>query len=482
MRTSNLRLSVLSFVLLTSCTSLFAYAVEDISAAVNLLKRSAAAHGLNDTDAVPGARFKIDAPVLDYGQGLNPASPTTVHVSEYITFDLQNNRIRVSQQYDWGDTQFGSERTRQLSDPAEWNAYFREIRRMPHLVLYHALQASADIRPVNLAEGHVTAIVAGRTLDIFVDTETGLVRATRFPFASLRYGDAFIETVYADYDTTAELVWPTRVRQTEAGQETLNAEFEIYEISSFDVPPPPPEAQSERASQQTPERSARPIAEGITLFTGVGGRDYNALVLETNRGLAVIEAPISAESGASLADRIHAHYPANTSIRFLIPTHHHDDHSGGLPGLVAQAKSEQVTVVAATANHALFSQMISAPRTLAGLPDVQVKLNLITPENAKLTVKGKAVAVEDIGPTSHAQNHLIIRIGEDQPIIFQGDLTVFGHDGSVEPARKQTCEFARVLEQKGIEEATIVGAHGRMGTMQDLRQAVAQSPDLCSNN
>jgi hypothetical protein len=57
--------------------------------------------------------------------------------------------------------------------------------------------------------------------------------------------------------------------------------------------------------------------------------------------------------------------------------------------------------------------------------------------------------------------------------IFQGDLIILPARGEVDPANRLTEEFFDAVTRLQLDVQMIAGVHGRVGTSDDLRRAVA---------
>jgi hypothetical protein len=83
------------------------------------------------------------------------------------------------------------------------------------------------------------------------------------------------------------------------------------------------------------------------------------------------------------------------------------------------------------------------------------------------------VELHDIGPTSHV-NEIVLAYFPKERLVFQGDLIIIAPRGSPAPANALTAELARALERLHLDVETIAGVHGRVGTIGDLREAIAK--------
>jgi glyoxylase-like metal-dependent hydrolase (beta-lactamase superfamily II) len=109
-------------------------------------------------------------------------------------------------------------------------------------------------------------------------------------------------------------------------------------------------------------------------------------------------------------------------IRYVMNTHPHSDHTGGLPALVA----EGATIITQKNNEEFFERALNTPRTL--LNDTLAK----TPKRAKVeTVSEKKVYTDGtrtvemyhIYPAPHSNGLLVAYIPKEK-ILFQGDFSL----------------------------------------------------------
>jgi glyoxylase-like metal-dependent hydrolase (beta-lactamase superfamily II) len=100
------------------------------------------------------------------------------------------------------------------------------------------------------------------------------------------------------------------------------------------------------------------LADGVWL---IGGGSHNSVLVEFRDYVAVVEAPLNEERSLAVITEVRKLVP-NKPIQYVVNTHHHFDHSGGLRTYV----SEGVTVIAHETNRKLYENVVfyPAPRTL----------------------------------------------------------------------------------------------------------------------
>src|SRR4029077_15353976 len=105
------------------------------------------------------------------------------------------------------------------------------------------------------------------------------------------------------------------------------------------------------------------LANGVWFLSG---GSHHSLVVEFKDYIAVIEGPLTEARSMAVMEEAKKLVP-NKPIKYLLSTHHHFDHSGGLRTYVA----EGATIVTHQSNVPYFEKTFQAPATIS--PDAQSK-------------------------------------------------------------------------------------------------------------
>jgi glyoxylase-like metal-dependent hydrolase (beta-lactamase superfamily II) len=89
----------------------------------------------------------------------------------------------------------------------------------------------------------------------------------------------------------------------------------------------------------------------------VGG-SHNSLAVELRDGLIVFDSPVSDAQSSWLLGALKAKYPGK-SVKYLVLTHHHMDHTGGLRAYAAQG----ATIIVGKGAGEHFRRVLAAPFT-----------------------------------------------------------------------------------------------------------------------
>ena len=200
----------------------------------------------------------------------------------------------------------------------------------------------------------------------------------------------------------------------------------------------------------------------------VQGGGANNLIVNMKDGLAVFDAPTDEGQSKWVIDAAKAKYPGKP-IKYLVLTHHHMDHTGGMRAFAA----EGATVIVPAPDKAYFEQVIKAPHTLE--PDAQQKaMKPATVQEVKDTFSIKDDMAEinlyNI-PNPHVDGYLLIHVVKDN-ILWVTDL--ISPRGPI-ARNPQTLAVGEALRKHNITGALIAGGHGVTAKQADIAQALAMN-------
>jgi glyoxylase-like metal-dependent hydrolase (beta-lactamase superfamily II) len=198
------------------------------------------------------------------------------------------------------------------------------------------------------------------------------------------FGDMHVEAMYSEYRQAAGgLMYPATIVQRRGGSPTFEAQIlganaNPANIQALLTPPPPPAGRAggppAGGPPPAPAVASEKLADGVFRITG----GYVALAVEFADHILIFEPGGQNEARAQAIMGEARRVIPNKPIRYGIVSHHHFDHTSGLPAVVA----EGVTIVTHETNRAFFTRALSAPRTLA--PDALAK-------------SGKKLVIETVG-------------------------------------------------------------------------------------
>jgi len=343
---------------------------------------------------------------------------------------------------------------------------------MPVLLIRQALERSNTLRHLGrTAREEVISYttVDGDPVTLYFDTATHLL-TRREEMGNGSLGDEVNATQFAGYEQIAGFLVPRRLELRWngllTGRQRLVSFAPAAELpdSLFRVP----------AGYALPAPGGAPamtrVAEGVYFVERIGG-GYRSLVVDTDEGLVVVDAPLNPDvTGAAIA-LIERTLPGRP-IRYVVITHHHGDHIGGIPAYAARG----ATILAAPGSEAYLRRMISVTRTLGRIgqpPRAPAREAVFETLSGRRTIGRGARAVEvlDVGPTSHAAAMLAVYVPA-QKLLFQGDLLRINEHGGPVVSPDATRDLDTIVRRFRLDVRTIGAVHGLNGTMDDLREAL----------
>lgn len=277
-------------------------------------------------------------------------------------------------------------------------------------------------------------------------------------------GDMHILAVYSGWKDFGGVMAPAKIVQTRGGWPF----FEVNVTAAKGNPPdvatiaaaPAPAAGKGKGGP--PGGGAPPAPPALTvtseklgdglyrLTTGPGS--YDSVIVEFKDYVMMLEAGQSIARGTAYIAETKKLIP-NKPIRYVMNTHPHSDHTGGLPALVA----EGATIITQKNNEAFLDKALNTQRTL--LDDVMAK----NPKKAKFeTVAEKkvysdgtrTVEMYHIPPAPHS-NGLIIAYIPKEKVLFQGDFSV----NPGQPANDHVKALVPVLEKLNLDFDRYINVH-----------------------
>jgi glyoxylase-like metal-dependent hydrolase (beta-lactamase superfamily II) len=325
------------------------------------------------------------------GQAVTPGQPWPRFVLRSYTADIDYTTPAWRQEMDRtnpdGSTPFGGNRSVQVvSGNAAWNiGANNQPAPVPANVAERQLQivltppgfikAALANRATVRAQG-ANKIVAFTTPDKHrvtgvVDGQN-MVTKIETTLDNPVLGDMPVEATFSDYKAFGGIKFPTHIVQKEGGHPFLDltvSNVKANAAAAIDVPA------SVRGAAAPPVRvETQKLGDGIWYLTG---GSHHSLVVEFTDHLVVVEAPLNEERSNAVIAEAHKLAPSKP-IRYVINTHVHFDHSGGLRSYVA----EGATIVTAAANKPFYEKALAAPHTLNPDKEEQAK--------KKVTVEGVA--------------------------------------------------------------------------------------------
>ena len=280
-------------------------------------------------------------------------------------------------------------------------------------------------------------------------------------------GDMYYENVYTQYREVGGVQIPRfhQHQDYDDGAHTPNVSggdhaFGLETVSDL-------QANVANAILTVPDdvRSARPqpvrvesqrVGDGVWL---IGGGSHHSVAVEFGDHVVVIEAPLNEERSLAVIDEVYRLMPGKP-IRFIVTTHHHWDHLGGLRAYV----HEGATVITHESNEPYYREVLRAglwtlePDRFSLHPAEEWSEGYIFEtlnQQYVLADQTKTMEIYTVQGLAHAAGMLIVYIPSEK-IVVQADL----HSSQAQTPNASTRALYRNLQRLDLDVETIVGIHG----------------------
>ncbi len=193
--------------------------------------------------------------------------------------------------------------------------------------------------------------------------DQNLVELTDTWFPNPLYGDMDYEMRFTKYKNFGGVQFPTLLH-VHQGDPRLNPAHNYYEYNVTDVKANVPVTtmavpDAVRAAVVAPVKvESQKLAEGVWLL---GGGTHNSVLVEFKDFAAVVEAPQNEARSLAVIEEVNRLAP-DKPIKYVVNTHHHFDHAGGLRTYLSQG----TTVITHESNKQYYLDIMfyPAPREL----------------------------------------------------------------------------------------------------------------------
>ena len=295
-------------------------------------------------------------------------------------------------------------------------------------------------------------------------------------------GDMPIEVLYRDYESFGGTAFPTHIIQSQGGYPSL--ELWVYAVE--------PHAAVEIAAPESIRGASVPpvtveieeIAEGVHYITG---GSHHSVAIEMTDHVVVVEAPLDEARSRAVIARLRESVPTRP-IRFVINTHHHFDHAGGLRTYA----SEGAAIVTHEVNRAFYETAWAAPRTLApdGLSQSGRSASFETFTDRHVLTDGRrTIEIHRIANSPHHDGFAMVYLPAEKLLIEADAYTPIpeaplppppatpGPPGPppAPPSNPTAINLYENVRRLGLDVERIAALHGpRLATLDDLAKAAGR--------
>jgi glyoxylase-like metal-dependent hydrolase (beta-lactamase superfamily II) len=165
-------------------------------------------------------------------------------------------------------------------------------------------------------------------------------------------GDTLVETRYSDYKDFGGIRFPGHISRSQGGFPVLDidvTEVKANPAVSIGIPPAAAKAPAVKVT-------VNELAKGVYYLTG---GTHHSIAIDQKDHIVLVEAPQNEERSLALIAKLKEVVP-NKPVKYLINTHAHFDHAGGLRTFVDAG----ATIVTPEPNPAYYEVVWAAPHTI----------------------------------------------------------------------------------------------------------------------
>jgi glyoxylase-like metal-dependent hydrolase (beta-lactamase superfamily II) len=350
--------------------------------------------------------------------------------------------------------------------PAAVEERVMEIWTTPHGFLKAALANNATAEPAG--EGsEVSFTLDGHRYVGTINAQSQLERVQSW-IDNPVLGDTPVEIAYSEYQDFGGVMFPSRIVRTQGGHPVLD-----LTVSAVTANPPVDIPVPEAVTAFTPPAvtvEVEKLADGVYYLKG---GSHHSVAIDQRDHIVVVEAPQTEERSLAVIAKVKETIP-DKPIRYLINTHHHFDHSGGLRTYV----DEGATIVTHQAHRPFYEKAWAAPRTLKADRLAQSKkaamFETFTDKHV-LTDGRRTIEIHEIAGSGHSDGFAMVYLPTER-ILIEADAYTPGAAGAPPPATPNpfTVNLNDNIQRLKLNVRQIAALHGpRLVTMDDLKMAVS---------
>jgi glyoxylase-like metal-dependent hydrolase (beta-lactamase superfamily II) len=345
----------------------------------------------------------------------------------------------------------------------------------PHGFIKAAIAGNASAKTENI-RGATKTVISFTALNKFkmegILNEQNLVEWIQIGFDNPVLGDMTFEAVLSGYKDFGGVKFPTRIVQREGGYPVLDmtiTDVKPNAAAAIEVPANIREMKPPEPHVIKPEK----LADGVWNLP-VDERDHS-VAIEFRDHIVVVEAPDSEELSAPAIDAIKKLIPGKP-IKYVINTHTHFDHAGGLRTYAA----EGATIVTQRDNIPYYEQVWGYPRTIH--PDRLAKSGrkpaLEGVVGSRIFSDGsRQLIVYHYAGNMHNAGMLMVFLPRERILIEADSYNPPANANTAPAAIPNLVHFYEAVERLRLDVDQVIPIHDQPATFDTVRRAVETYKD-----
>ncbi len=328
----------------------------------------------------------------------------------------------------------------------------------PHGIVKAALADKAKMEGDSFTIEHAGKFKARAT----VDAQNLVVKVESWIDTPV-LGDTPVVTLYSDYKDHNGIKFPGHIVQTLGGFPVLD--LTVTEVA---INPPPVAAPAEIATPPSVV-TAQKAAEGVWFLAG---GSHNSVLVEMKDYLILVESPLGDGRANAVIQKAKELVPGKP-IRYVVATHHHFDHSGGLRAAAADGE----IIVAHDITREFLEEAYKAPHTIN--PDALAKSGKTAKfenyggDKYVLTDGARTLELHRLKNYIHVDGMMIGYLPQEKILIvadaFSPRVPVTATPAVISPGAQTLWDNIQRLK---VDVKTVLPIHGRMVDVAELKTEV----------
>jgi glyoxylase-like metal-dependent hydrolase (beta-lactamase superfamily II) len=330
----------------------------------------------------------------------------------------------------------------------------------PHGVVKMAIASNAAV------QGNTFSFtVPGRFRVRATVNSQNLVEKIDAVVANAVVGDMPVEIQYSEYKDFGGVKFPMKIRQAMLGHPVLDltvTDVQPNAAVNIAIPAPVLEAPAPYGRVAT-----QMVADGVWYLTG---GTHHSVLIEMKDHLILVESPLNDDRAVAVLAEVKK--LSAKPIRYVIASHHHFDHSGGLRAAAAGG----ATVIAHDVNKTFFEWSLAMPAT--------VNPDLLAKSGKKGTVEGtgarrtltdgtRTVDIYQITDNIHHAGIVMVHLPKEKFLVEADVYTPPAPNAPAPTSVNPTwVSLADNIKQLNLAVDNILPLHGRMVPIADLHKGI----------
>ena len=336
----------------------------------------------------------------------------------------------------------------------------------PHGLLRAAFANNATVAKRTIDGREMTVIsftVPGKHKVVAYANDQNAIEKVESLYGHPVVGDMKVVTYYGPYRDFAGVKFPTKIIQYQDGLPSLDVTVSAVRANpTVDIAVPG----NVRSTPVTVK--SEKVADGVWF---IGGGSHNSVLIEMKDYLIVIEAPLDDVRSSAVMGEVKK-LVSGKPVKYLVNTHHHIDHSGGVRAYAA----EGITIVTHELSRPFFEKALANTWTLS--PDRLAKSKKkpvfqTMGDNMVLTDGARSVELYQIVGSGHHDGLVMAYLRKEKLLVEADAFSPFGVPKTPNP---YSVNLEANVRRLNIDVERILPLHGNIVPYVELMKAIGKDP------